>query len=121
MTTILNLETRTIPLTRLDSGVYRVTGTRIPLERVIESHKAGATPQDIVDSFDTLLLADVHALIAFYLNNTEAVEQYLREQDQESERLQQVTEASQQPRPGFRKELLQRNALLEKDNAEVGR
>lgn len=119
MTTILNQSV--VPLTRMDNGVYRVSGTRIPLERVIESHKAGATPADIVDSFDTLNLADVYSVIGFYLKNPDAVESYLREREAEAVKLQQAVETSQTPRPEFKKELLRRNALLEAGNAEAGR
>jgi len=115
MTTILNLEARTVPLTRLDNGVYRVTGARIPLERVIESHRAGATPQEIVDSFDTLRLADVYSLIGYYLDHQKEVEQYLREQEEEGEKVRHLMETAQPARPGFKEELLRRKMLLEDD------
>jgi len=91
------------------------------LERVIESHKAGATPADIVDSFDTLNLADVYSVIGFYLKNIDAVEAYLREQEAESVKVLRVVEGSQPARPEFKMELLRRNALLEAGNAEAGR
>lgn len=121
MTTHLVLEPRPVPLTRLDNGVLRVTGSRIPLERIIECYKAGETPEGIVESYDTLRLSDVYALISYYLDHTEAVEEYIREQDQEAEAIRRMIEASQPPRPGLREELLARWARREKgDNAPAG-
>lgn len=120
MTSTLALELRDIPLTRLDNGVYRITGTRIPLERIIQSYKDGATPEDIVDSFDTLRLSDVYMLIGYYLDHREVVEQYLREQEEQAEEVRRKIEAAQPPRPGFKEELLRRKALLEKGNAQAG-
>lgn len=116
----LVLEPRVIPLTRLENGVYRVTGTRIPLERIIEEYKAGATPEEIVFSFDTLRLSDVYTLIGYYLEHKEEVEQYLREEEKLAEQVRQMIEAAQPPRPGFKEELLRRKALLEKNNAPAG-
>jgi uncharacterized protein (DUF433 family) len=95
MTTTLVLESRAILLTRLENGVYRVTGTRIPLERVVESYKAGATPEEIVASFDTLRLSDVYTLIGYYLDHRGEVEQYLREQEEQAEETRRMIEASQ--------------------------
>ena len=118
---ILNLAPRTVPLSRLGNGVYRVTESRIPLERVVESYKAGATPQEIVDSFDTLRLADVYSLIGYYLDHQKEVEQYLREQEEAGERVRQSIETTQPTRLGFKEELLRRKTLLETGNAEAGR
>ncbi|HTU19404.1 MAG TPA: DUF433 domain-containing protein [Gemmataceae bacterium] len=120
MASTLILEPRAVPLTRLENGVYRVTGTRIPLERVVESYKDGATPEEIVDSFDTLRLSDVYTLIGYYLDHREEVEQYLREQEEDAEEIRRMIEAAQPPRPGFKEELLRRKALLEKGNASTG-
>src|SRR6516164_42151 len=102
MTTTLVLESRAILLTRLENGVYRVTGTRIPLERVVESYKAGATPEEIVASFDTLRLSDVYVLIGYYLDQKEAVEQYLREEQELAEEVRRKIEAAHPLPPGFK-------------------
>jgi uncharacterized protein (DUF433 family) len=116
----LPLPPRTVPLTRLENGVYRVTGTRIPLERIVEHFQAGQTPEDIVDCFDTLRLADVYAVIAYYLEHKEEVEEYLREQDAKAEELRRMIETTQPPRPGLKEELLRRKALREQGNAQNG-
>src|SRR4051794_32876597 len=120
MAITLPLEPRAAPLTRLENGVYRVTGTRIPLERIVDGYKDGATPEEIVDSYDVLNLSDVYTLIGYYLDHKEEVEQYLREQDAYAEEMRRKIEAAFPPRPGFKEELLRRKALLEKRNAEAG-
>lgn len=116
MTTNLVLEPRAIPLTRLENGVYRVTGTRIPLERIVECYQEGATPEDIMRDFDTLKLSDVYAVLSYYLDHKDAVEQYMREQEEAAEALRRMIEANQPQRPGLREELLARRARMEKDS-----
>jgi uncharacterized protein (DUF433 family) len=120
MAVILNLDPRAVPLTRLDNGVYRVTGTRIPLERIVEHHQAGETPEQIVDAYDTLRLSDVYTIIGYYLDHKEVVEEYLREQNEEAEEIRRMIEASQPPRPGFKEELLRRWALRNKGKLTPG-
>jgi uncharacterized protein (DUF433 family) len=114
MLSSLVLEPRAIPLTRLDNGTWRVTGTRIALELVVEQYKAGSTPAQIVDAFDSLRLSDVYVLIAYYLDHEADVEEYLREQDVKAEEIRRRIEATQPPRPGFREELLRRKALMDR-------
>ncbi|HEY7156264.1 MAG TPA: DUF433 domain-containing protein [Gemmataceae bacterium] len=116
MTLTLALEPRAVPLTRLENGVYRVTGTRIPLERIVECYQDGMTPEDIVRDFDTLSLPDVYAVISYYLDHKDAVEEYMRERDKAAEALRRMIEADPSQRPGWREELLARRARMEKDN-----
>jgi hypothetical protein len=73
------------------------------------------TPEDIVRDFDTLRLSDVYAVISYYLDHKNAVEEYMREQEAEAEALRQMIEANQPRGPG-REELLARRARLEKGN-----
>src|SRR5215213_10253425 len=91
----LSLKARPVPLDRLPNGVFRVAGTRIGLDLVIGAYKCGQTPEQIVEAYDSLRLADVYSLIAYYLDYTEQVEQYLREEDEQAEELRRLIEASQ--------------------------
>lgn len=68
------------------SGVARVGGTRVTLESVVSLHKAGEPPSQIHEAFPTLELADIYAVIAYYLRNTEEVEAYLEKVDEDWER-----------------------------------
>jgi uncharacterized protein (DUF433 family) len=102
-----------VPLTRLPNGTLRVTGTRIPLERIVESYKDGESAEGIVESFDSLKLADVYAVISYYLNHVAEVEAYLQKQEQLGDEIQRQIEATQPRRPGFRAELMARWLRME--------
>ena len=71
-------------LTRTPEGVLRVTGTRITLDSVIQAFRDGATPEEMCQDFPSLPLAQVYSLLAFYLNQQDAVDAYLAEQTQTS-------------------------------------
>lgn len=70
-----------------EHGSIRVGGTRVLLELVVHAYESGATPQQIAERFDTLELADVHAVIAYYLRHRSEVEEYLRRREAEAEAL----------------------------------
>jgi uncharacterized protein (DUF433 family) len=110
-----------VPLTELDNGALRVTGTRIALEQVVEGYKAGETPEQIVEAFDSLRLADVYALIGYYLDHKDHVDQYLREQDEDAEAIRRKIEASRPPHAPTWEVLLERKKRMEesKRDAEI--
>ncbi len=116
MGVILNLEPRAVPLIRLDNGVYRVTDSRIPLERIVEHYRAGETPEEIVDAYDVHRLSDVYTLIGYYLDQKESVEQYLREQEEEGDKMQRMIETAVPPRPGLKEKVLARWTRRQEDN-----
>lgn len=113
MASNLTLEARPVPLDRLPNGALRVAGTRIGLDLVIDAYKHGQTPEQIVKSYDSLRLSDVHALISYYLDHTAEVEEYLREAEERALELQRRIEAAQPPRPGFWDELQARKARMD--------
>jgi len=74
-------------------GGWRVSGTRVSLDSVIQAHLAGRSPEAIVGDFPTLTLEQVHGAIAFYLHNRPELDQYLKEQQARWEQLRQESEA----------------------------
>src|SRR5437763_16156526 len=82
--TTLDFEPLTIavPLREEPPGVLRVGRSRVLLELVLRAFKAGATPEAIVQSYDTLKLADVYAVVSRYLAAPEPLEEYLRLRDE---------------------------------------
>jgi uncharacterized protein (DUF433 family) len=71
---------QTVPLMWAEGGkVLRVTGTRIPLDTIVAAYLDGETPEEIAHTYSTLRLADVYAVLSYYLNHREAVEAYLLE------------------------------------------
>lgn len=77
----LIIATEPVPLEINDDGVVLVSGTRVPLKTVISVFRHGAIVEDIVDRYPSLNLADVYAVIAYYLHHQDEVEAYLREQE----------------------------------------
>jgi uncharacterized protein (DUF433 family) len=67
-----------VPL-RLDTGgTFRVGQTRVTLDTVVATFESGATAEEIALRCPTLELADVYAVIGYYLRHKEEVEAYLR-------------------------------------------
>jgi uncharacterized protein (DUF433 family) len=107
------------PSLRIDEGgVVRVGMGRISLDLVVEQYENGMTPEDMVRAYDTLLLADVHAVIAYYLRHRDEVQVYLKRRAEEAEALRLKIEA-ERPRVS-REELLARREATEKSNAPIG-
>ncbi len=77
----------TVPIHTDEHGTIRVGGTRVTLDTVIACYHQGDTPERIHSGFSTLKLADIYAVIGYYLSNQEEVDAYLRQQDEEAEQL----------------------------------
>jgi uncharacterized protein (DUF433 family) len=100
------------PLREDEGGVVRVGRTRISLDLLVEQYENGMTPEDIVRAYDTLVLADVHSVIAYYVRHRDEVRAYLGRRNEEAETLRVKIEA-ERPRVS-REELLARRSVSEK-------
>jgi uncharacterized protein (DUF433 family) len=76
----LTITPQPVPLMTTEQGDIRVVGTRIPLETIVEDYNNGASPEAMVLSYASLDLADVHAVITYYLRNKHDVDAYVQEQ-----------------------------------------
>jgi uncharacterized protein (DUF433 family) len=74
-----------VPLRIDEKGTVRVGQTRVTLDTLIGAYHMGQTPDQIASSYDTLTLADIHHVIAYYLREKEAVDAYLAEREREAE------------------------------------
>src|ERR1044071_9220597 len=99
--------TTTVPLSMNETGVLRITGTRVSLDSVIYAFKEGATPEEIVQQYPTLALKDVYAVISYYLHNQTEIEEYLAQRKVERQKLKEEIESRFDPR-GIRERLLAR-------------
>lgn len=97
------------PLHTDSDGVVRVGRTRVTLDTVIAAFKEGATAEEIVYRYPTLQLADVYAVISYYLRRQKEVETYLNQRQQIAERVRQQNQA-QFDLQGIRERLLARRA-----------
>jgi uncharacterized protein (DUF433 family) len=91
-----------VPLREDPPGVLRVGKSRVLLELVIRAFQRGDTPEGIVQSYDTLHLPDVYAVVSYYLANPAPFEQYLRQGDIAATETRQKIEAAQPPRGSLR-------------------
>ena len=64
-------------------GGYYIAGTRISFDSIVRAFQAGESPDEILRSFPMAgPLVRIYGAITFYLENTEKVEAYLRDQEQ---------------------------------------
>ncbi len=99
--------TEMIPLENDDDGMIRVAGTRVTLQTLVYAFRRGDTPEQMVDSFSVLRLADVYAVIAYYLNHRDEVDSYVEQQEGLAAAIRQENEA-RFPSDGLRARLLAR-------------
>jgi uncharacterized protein (DUF433 family) len=109
-----------VPLFDDGQGGLRVTGTRVLLERIVHAFEDGATPEGIIQSYDTLHLADVYAVLSWYLRHKAEVEDYLCKRAEEAEAIRQTIEAKQPDRVELRTRLMARRAQKEGIHAPPG-
>ena len=83
MTTALAMEP--IPLMTGDDGVIRVAGTRVTLDTLAAAFSAGATAEEIAQDYSAVSLADVYAVIAYYLRHRGEIEGYLKRRAEQRE------------------------------------
>jgi uncharacterized protein (DUF433 family) len=116
----LTFEPIAVPLREDEHGAIRVGDTRVLLDLVIHEFRNGASPGEIVESYEALALADVYAVISHYLRHPEPIHAYLDRRAQEARAIREMIEASQPPRPNLRAAILARARAKEKADAQAG-
>jgi uncharacterized protein (DUF433 family) len=110
-----------VPLEADADGVVRVTGTRVTLDTVVAAFAEGATAEEIAYQYPSLDLADVYAVIAYYMQRRAEVEGYLRQRQGQADAVKKQNEARSDPH-GIRERLLARRAKQKaRGHAAVGR
>lgn len=94
-----------VPITRSADGTLRVTGTRIPIDRIVHAYLQGQTAEQFCQDFPSVSFADVHAVIAYYLQNRDLIDGYLRRREHEASELRKTIE-QELPLNGLRERLL---------------
>ena len=103
----ISIVTKPVPLHLDAAGVLRVGGTRVSLDSVIAAFHDGATPEEIVQQYDALSLADVYAVISYYLEHQSDIDSYLAARRTQRKQLRQEVETRHIPH-GIRQRLLAR-------------
>jgi uncharacterized protein (DUF433 family) len=101
-------QAETPPLREDADGALRVGCSRVLLEIVIRAFQDGATPETIVQRYDTLKLPDVYAAITYYLRHPTDVTAYLDRREQLASEVRQRIEAQQGDLSEIRTRLLAR-------------
>jgi uncharacterized protein (DUF433 family) len=109
----LTVTPQTIPLRTDEDGVMRVGETRVTLRSVIHAFLQGHTAEEIVSHYPALRLADVYAVLAYYLNDEGTVKAYLAEEDAAIEANWRTIEANPDYQI-FRNQLLSRKRVAER-------
>ena len=97
-----------VPLTADGRGGLRVANSRVSLDTLIHEFEQGKDPEGIVRSYPTLHLADVYAVIAYYLRHRGEVNEYLRKREVEAAELRREIEGRQPDSAELRAKLLAR-------------
>lgn len=103
----LTIAVEQVPLAADADGVIRVAGTRLPLDTIILAFHQGATAEEIVQRFPVVDLADVYAVISYYLRHRAEVDEYLAARQQKASETRKLNEAQFDPQ-GIRERLLAR-------------
>jgi uncharacterized protein (DUF433 family) len=106
----ISMATERIPLVTDADGVVHIGGTRVTLDTVVAAFDDGATAEEIVHQYPALQLADVYAVITYYLRQRSEVEAYMRQRREQAGEVRRQNEARFDPH-GVRDRLLARHAV----------
>lgn len=114
MKTAMNVieTTSPVPLRTNAHGVIRVGQTRVRLDTVVTAWRQGESPEQIVENFNVLDLADVYAVVSYYLHHRVEVDAYVEKNRQQGESLRAEHEPRSSP-VGIRDRLLARRAAAQ--------
>jgi uncharacterized protein (DUF433 family) len=90
----LTLQADPLPLHVDEFGTIRVGKSRVSLELLIHAHQDGQSAEQMARRFDTIELADIHAVLAYYLRHKEEVEDYLSRREAEAEAIRHKIEST---------------------------
>jgi uncharacterized protein (DUF433 family) len=102
------LQSEAPPLREDASGALRVGSSRVLVELVIRAFQDGATPEAIAQRYPTATLADLYAVIAYYLRHRQELEAYLEEREQRARDVRQRIERHQGDLADLRRRILAR-------------
>jgi len=97
------------PLVGGQDGAWRVGATRVTLDTVIAAFNQGATAEEILQQYPALALADVYAVIGYYLRHKPEVDAHLAKREADATALRHKLERELDI-PNLRKRLLARRS-----------
>jgi uncharacterized protein (DUF433 family) len=94
-----------VPLRTDQDGVIRIGNSCVTLLTVVQRHRVGDTPEEIHEGFSTVPLADIYAVIAYYLAHQAEVDAYLHQILKTAEAQRQQHEANDPKASAFKAKL----------------
>ena len=107
----LAISAEPVPLETDMDGVVRVGKTRVTLEMVVSAFLDGASAEEIAYQYPSLALADIYAVIAYYLRRRSEVDTYVRRRQEQAAAMQKQNE-SRFPPVGIRERVLARRQTV---------
>jgi len=102
------LQSEAPPLRHDTSGALRVGHSRVLVDLVIRAFQDGATPETIAQRYPTATLADLYAVIAYYLRHRDEIDAYLAEREHHAQEVRQRITRHQGDLTDLRSRLLAR-------------
>lgn len=81
MVTTVNIGSLIVSTPDICNGCPRINQKRFSVAQIATLTKEGLNPEQIVDEYSFLNLAEVHAALAYYYANQKQIEQYLAEEE----------------------------------------
>lgn len=75
-------------MNKTSDGTIRIGNTRVALESIVHHFSMGATAERIAQKFPSLKSAEVYGAISYFLENQEAVAEYILHQEKDSDETQ---------------------------------
>ncbi len=100
-----------VPLRTDADGNVRVGGTRVTLDTLVAAYSQGASAEEIAQYYPSLELADVYAVLGYYLRHRSEIDAYVRQRQQEADVIREKYRAMFD-QTGIRERLLARRAKL---------
>lgn len=71
----------------IKGGTPHIAGTGVTVRTIVRWHRSGLLPEEMATRIGHVSLAQVHAALAFYFANRDALEREMAEEEAESERI----------------------------------
>jgi uncharacterized protein (DUF433 family) len=91
-------------------GVIRVGGARVTLDTIFYAFLEGATPEEVMQRYPSLNLADIYAVFSYCANFQQDMAEYVREQETLAAAVRRSNEERFPPH-GIRERLLARRTV----------
>ena len=108
----LVLQTEAPPLRRDSSGGMRVGNSRVLLELIIRAFEDGATAEAICQRYETVTLAEVYSVVAYYLRHPDEIALYMQQREEQAKSVREHIEGAQPDLIGVRKRLQARRKMI---------